>query len=57
MAKTVVPVETAANQVETDPAVESWGRNQAQLQSSADFPWLGKESEQETNWVFFMPEY
>ena len=38
------PVETAANQVETDPAVESQGGGWAQLQRSADFPWLGKET-------------
>ena len=44
------PVETAADQVETDSAVESRGRCQAHLQRSADFPWFGKESEQETNW-------
>ena len=39
------PVETAADHVETDPAVERRGRSQAQLQRLADFPWLGKESE------------
>ena len=44
------PVETAADQVKTDPAVEGWGRSQAQLQRSVDFPCLRKESEQETNW-------
>ena len=44
------PVETAADQVETDPGVKSQGRSQAQLQRSADFPWLGKERKQETNW-------
>ena len=40
------PVKTAADQVETDPGVESQGRSQAQLalQRSADFPWLGKET-------------
>ena len=40
------PVKTAAHQVETDPGVESQGRSQAQLalQRSADFPWLGKET-------------
>ena len=30
-------------EVKTDPGVESQGRSQAQLQRSADFPWLGKE--------------
>ena len=50
--------ETAANQVETDPAVESRGRSLAQLQRSADFPKFGKEKEQETNsFFFFKPEY
>ena len=40
------PVKTAADQVETDPGVESQGRSEAQLalQRSADFPWLGKET-------------
>ena len=40
------PVKAAADQVETDPGVESQGRSQAQLalQRSADFPWLGKET-------------
>ena len=44
------PVKTAADQVETDPGVESQGRSQAQLalQRSADFPWLGKHGK-ETN--------
>ena len=39
-------VKTAADQVETDPGVESQGRSQAQLalQRSADFPWLGNET-------------
>ena len=39
-------------EVKTDPGVESQGRSQAQLQRSADFPWLGKEKKkkQETNW-------
>ena len=45
-------VETAANQVETDPAVESRGRSLAQLQRSADFPKLGKEKEQDMNSFF-----
>ena len=44
-------VETTADQ-ETDPAVESGGESQAQLQRSVDFSWLEKESEQETNWGF-----
>ena len=39
-----VELETAADQVETDPAVESQGRSRAQLQRSASFPWLGKEA-------------
>ena len=40
------PVKTAADQVETDPGVESQGRIHAQLalQRSADFLWLGKET-------------
>ena len=40
------PVKTAADQVETDPCVESQGRSQAQLalQRSADFPWLELET-------------
>ena len=38
------PVEIAADQVETYPAVESQGQSQAQLQRSTDFPWLGKET-------------
>ena len=37
-------VKSAADQVETDPGVESQGRSQAQLQRSAAFPWLGKET-------------
>ena len=39
-------MKTAADQVETDPGVESQGRSQAQLalQRSADFLWLGKET-------------
>ena len=38
------PVKTAADQVETDPGVESQGQSQAQLAlQRLDFPWLRKE--------------
>ena len=38
------PEVTATDQVETDPAAESRGRSQAQLQRSVDFPWLRKKA-------------
>ena len=49
------PVKTAADQVETDPGVESQGRSQAQLALQRSvarhgFSMARKRNEQETNW-------